>query len=70
MRVGDYASPTMVYEDITDIGSLKRLMAEKLEDYNDSPGVVRMDLVLFRDAIDHGRCHISSDQRSRYRIYC
>jgi len=43
----------MVYEDITDINSLKKLMQEKLEDYNDIPGVINMDLVLFRDAIEH-----------------
>jgi len=29
-------------------------MVELLAEYNNSPGVVRMDLVLFRDAIDHG----------------
>ena len=51
--VGDYYGTSMVYEDITDINSLKKLMQEKLEDYNDIPGVINMDLVLFRDAIEH-----------------
>jgi len=50
---GDYYGTNMVYEDITDIGQLKKLMQEKLEDYNETPSVVRMDLVLFRDAIEH-----------------
>ncbi|KAL4220766.1 Dynein heavy chain 2 [Mactra antiquata] len=50
---GDYFGTNNVYEDITDIGALKKLMQEKLEDYNETPGVVNMDLVLFRDAIEH-----------------
>lgn len=53
--IGDYYGTNMVYEDITDIGNLKKLMQEKLEDYNETPGVVRMDLVLFRDAIEHSK---------------
>ena len=44
----------MRYEDIQDVSVLKRHMMEMLEDYNTTPGVVRMDLVLFRDAIEHG----------------
>ena len=44
-----------VYEDILDVNSLKKLMGEKLEDYNETPGVVHMDLVLFRDAIEHSK---------------
>ncbi|XP_013412698.1 dynein heavy chain 2, axonemal [Lingula anatina] len=50
---GDYMNPDNVYEDIADIGSLKHHMTEMLEEYNNSPGVVPMDLVLFRDAIEH-----------------
>lgn len=44
-----------VYEDITDFKQLKNLMEERLEDYNMEPGVISMDLVLFRDAIEHGK---------------
>ena len=47
-----------VYEDILDVNSLKKLMGEKLEDYNETPGMVTMDLVLFRDAIEHSKCRI------------
>ena len=47
-------NPDNVYEDIQDVGSLKKHMNDLLEDYNSTPGVVHMDLVLFRDAIEHG----------------
>ena len=51
---GDYMNPDNVYEDIADVGSLRKHMNDLLDDYNSTPGVVRMDLVLFRDAIEHG----------------
>ena len=51
MRGGD--SP-QIYEDITKFSELKKLMEEQLEDYNMEPGFVTMNLVLFRDAIEHG----------------
>ncbi len=47
-------NPDNVYEDIADVGSLRKHMNDLLDDYNSTPGVVRMDLVLFRDAIEHG----------------
>ena len=43
-----------VYEDIQDINQLKKHMVDMLEEYNSTPGVVNMDLVLFRDTIEHG----------------
>lgn len=30
-------------------------MEDKLEDYNMEPGIIGMNLVLFRDAIEHGK---------------
>ena len=30
-------------------------MENQLEDYNMEPGVISMDLVLFKDAIEHGK---------------
>ncbi|KAF7236750.1 Dynein heavy chain 2, axonemal [Varanus komodoensis] len=42
-----------VYEDMTDMGVLKAEMERALGDYNRSPGLVPMRLVLFRDAIEH-----------------
>lgn len=50
---GDYLSNDQVYEDITNGEQLKRSMREYLEEYNNTPGVVALDLVLFRDAIEH-----------------
>lgn len=43
-----------MYEDLLDFKSLKRFIESQLEDYNLTPGVVPMNLVLFRDAIEHG----------------
>lgn len=51
---GDFLREPHVYEDLTDMKSLKSFMETHLEDYNLTPGVVPMSLVLFRDAIEHG----------------
>ena len=48
-------NPDGVYEDIQDVSSLKKHMMDMLEEYNSSPGIVRMDLVLFKDAIEHSK---------------
>jgi dynein heavy chain len=42
-----------------DIGKLRKHLNDCLEKYNNSPGVVRMDLVLFRDAIEHSKIYFS-----------
>ena len=52
-----------VYEDITKFHELKKLMEEQLEDYNMEPGIISMGLVLFRDAIEHGRSLIGGPHR-------
>ncbi len=49
-----------IYEDITDIGKLKTQMNTILDDYNNTPGVVHMSLVLFKDAIEHSKFFIQS----------
>ncbi|CDS41066.1 dynein heavy chain [Echinococcus multilocularis] len=49
----DVLNKDMIYEDIQDIGRLREGLFEFLNEYNDSPGVVPMDLVLFKDAIEH-----------------
>lgn len=41
------------YEPVRDLGALKELLAEKLEDYALEPGNSQMDLVLFQDALQH-----------------
>ena len=48
-----------VYEDIADLKQLKTFMENSLEDYNNTPGIIAMDLVLFRDAIEHGGSMLS-----------
>ncbi|KAM9836557.1 LOW QUALITY PROTEIN: dynein axonemal heavy chain 2 [Aulostomus maculatus] len=50
---GDFLSEHHVYEDLMDMKTLKKFMETHLEDYNLTPGVVPMSLVLFRDAIEH-----------------
>ncbi|KAK3546101.1 hypothetical protein QTP70_022875 [Hemibagrus guttatus] len=50
---GDFLKEPHVYEDLLDFKSLKRFIESQLEDYNLTPGVVPMSLVLFRDAIEH-----------------
>ena len=44
-----------VYEDLSDFKVLKKFMEDQLEDYNMEPGIISMNLVLFRDAIEHGK---------------
>ncbi|XP_025080372.1 dynein heavy chain 2, axonemal-like isoform X3 [Pomacea canaliculata] len=50
---GDYMNADLIYEDITDANKLKSCMTNFLDVYNNTPGIVAMDLVLFRDAIEH-----------------
>ena len=57
--LGDYISVDNIYEDIQDIAALKKHMMDMLEEYNNTPSVVRMDLVLFRDAIEHSQYHLN-----------
>ncbi|XP_032872211.1 dynein heavy chain 2, axonemal [Amblyraja radiata] len=42
-----------VYEDLVNFKALKIYMEAQLDEYNATPGVVPMSLVLFKDAIDH-----------------
>lgn len=41
------------YEEVTDEKYLREFIENSLNDYNSSFGVIPMNLVLFRDAIDH-----------------
>ncbi|XP_065175861.1 dynein axonemal heavy chain 2-like isoform X2 [Sycon ciliatum] len=53
---GDFMRPDLnppVYEDLTNPKELKNTMENSMEDYNMTPGVIAMNLVLFRDAIEH-----------------
>jgi len=42
-----------IYEDLQNIVAVRQYMEEQMDEYNVSPGVVRIDLILFRDAIEH-----------------
>ncbi|XP_061921125.1 dynein axonemal heavy chain 2 [Entelurus aequoreus] len=50
---GDFLTESGVYEDLLDMKILKKFMETQLDEYNLTPGVVPMNLVLFRDAIEH-----------------
>ena len=48
-------NPDQIYEDLIDFPKLKNQMEKTLVEYNEFPGLVPMDIVLFRDAIEHGK---------------
>ncbi|VVD00553.1 unnamed protein product [Leptidea sinapis] len=50
---GHFLNPYEVYDDLNDPNALRRYIANQMEEYNSCPGVVKMDLVLFKDAIEH-----------------
>ncbi|XP_038214645.1 dynein heavy chain 2, axonemal [Zerene cesonia] len=50
---GHFLNPFEVYDDLNDPNALRRYIANQMEEYNSCPGVVKMDLVLFKDAIEH-----------------
>ena len=50
---GDFTNQDEIYEDLVDFDKLKVHMEKVLKDYNETLGTVPMDLVLFRDAIQH-----------------
>lgn len=58
-----------VYEDILNFSELKKHMENQLEDYNMEPGIIPMELVLFRDAIEHGEYKIYPMQLLYIRNY-
>ncbi|TGZ66460.1 hypothetical protein CRM22_005313 [Opisthorchis felineus] len=49
----DFLNAEGEYEDIADLDRLRRFLTDTLKEYNETPGTVPMDLVLFRDAIEH-----------------
>lgn len=54
--LGDFLKEPKVYEDLVDLSVLKTAMETALNEYNLSPSVVQMQLVLFREAIEHSEC--------------
>ncbi|XP_044753245.1 dynein axonemal heavy chain 2 [Coccinella septempunctata] len=49
----DFVNIYHIYEDLMDLPGLRKYLENEMEEYNVSPGVVPLDLVLFKDAIDH-----------------
>ncbi|KAG7190743.1 hypothetical protein KM043_006815 [Ampulex compressa] len=50
---GSFMNAWDIYEDLTDIGAVRQHIEGQMDEYNASPGVVRLDLILFRDALEH-----------------
>ncbi|PZC72710.1 hypothetical protein B5X24_HaOG210724 [Helicoverpa armigera] len=50
---GHFLNPYEVYDDMNDPDALRKYITNQMEEYNSCPGVVKMDLVLFKDAIEH-----------------
>ncbi|CAG5116906.1 unnamed protein product, partial [Candidula unifasciata] len=50
---GDFMNPQKIYEQLVSAENVKTFMLEQLQVYNDTPKIVSMDLVLFRDAVEH-----------------
>jgi len=50
----DFLNENMrVYEEVTNFDRLREFLLDKLESYNVQPKLIKMDLVLFKDAITH-----------------
>lgn len=50
---GNFLNTQGIYEDLADYDKLRRYLEEQVEEYNSTPGVVYLDLVLFKDIIIH-----------------
>ncbi|KAI9188053.1 hypothetical protein H9P43_002444 [Blastocladiella emersonii ATCC 22665] len=50
---GDFMTSDKIYQEMAEPEQVKRFFEEKLQDYNSEPGYIQLDLVLFRDAIEH-----------------
>ncbi|KAJ3195453.1 Dynein heavy chain 2, axonemal [Irineochytrium annulatum] len=51
--MSDGGAENAVYEELIDFDKMKKFIEDKLFDYNQEPGFIQVDLVLFRDAIEH-----------------
>lgn len=49
----DFVNPWGIYEEHTNLVPLRNNLEQQMDEYNSSPGVIRMNLVLFKDAIKH-----------------
>lgn len=53
MSAGNFMNAWNIYEDLVDIAAVRRHIEEQMDEYNASTGVVRLDLILFHDAVEH-----------------
>eukprot|EP01035_Chromulina_nebulosa_P017108 gene17108-22622_t len=44
---------TIIYEEITDYKKIRSIIEERLDDYNNEPKLIPMNLAMFRDAVMH-----------------
>lgn len=49
----DFLNKHSLYEEVTDEMYLRKFVENSLDEYNSSAGIIPMNLVLFKDAIDH-----------------
>jgi dynein heavy chain, axonemal len=49
----DFMNVDQIYQDLVDFSALKAQMERTMIEYNEFPGQIPMDIVLFRDAIEH-----------------
>ncbi|XP_043512192.1 dynein axonemal heavy chain 2 [Frieseomelitta varia] len=50
---GSFMNAWDVYEDLTNLAAVRTYIENQMDEYNAFTGVVRMNLILFRDAIEH-----------------
>jgi len=50
---GNFLNAQGIYEDLADYDKLRQYLEEQVEEYNSTPGVVYLDLVMFKDIIIH-----------------
>lgn len=54
----DILSTDFVYEDVQDMSKLRTSFNKILSDYNNTAGIVQLDLVLFKDALEHSELRL------------
>ncbi|XP_011309286.1 dynein heavy chain 2, axonemal [Fopius arisanus] len=50
---GNFMNPWNIYEDLSDTAAVRRFIGMQMDEYNTFTGVVKLDLILFIDAIEH-----------------
>ncbi|KAL3313636.1 Dynein heavy chain 2, axonemal [Cichlidogyrus casuarinus] len=48
-----FMHPSFLYEDVQNVDKLRTFLNNTLDEYNNTPGTARIELVLFRDAMEH-----------------